>query len=402
MIHGPCGPFNMNSPCMQNGKCSKGFQKLFTIATQSGQDGYPKYRRRSPDDGGQTFQLRKSDNRMVTIDNRWIVPYSPLLLRVFDCHINIELCHSVKAIQYICSYINKGSDQAAFSVELRVEIKAFQNGRYISSSESAWRIFGFTIHERSPAIFQLSVHLENDQRVYFTDQNARERLENVRNTTLMAFFKLCHRDEFEKTLLYIEVPSYYTFTNNRFNRRKQGEPIVQYPGIKKSNVLGRVYTVHPNLKTVDDVIHPTYQRACQVLGLLQDESHWNSTLEEADLFQSVSNLRELFVTMIAFCHIANLTELWEDHKNNMSLDILQQERHRSGNHDLAVTPYILNKTLILIENDLLKISGKKLSDFNMESPLRTDDNDNNLSNSLEIIYMAKQRLPGQLVIIIYD
>ncbi|XP_060873898.1 ATP-dependent DNA helicase pif1-like [Metopolophium dirhodum] len=61
----------------------------------------------------------------------------------------------------------------------------------------------------------------------------------------------------------------------------------------------------------------------------------------------------------------------------MSLDILQQERHRSGNHDLAVTPYILNKTLILIENDLLKISGKKLSDFNMESPLQTDDNDNN-------------------------
>jgi len=61
----------------------------------------------------------------------------------------------------------------------------------------------------------------------------------------------------------------------------------------------------------------------------------------------------------------------------MSLDILQQKRHRSGNRYLAVIPYILNKTLILIENDLLKISGKKLSDFNMESPLRTDDNDNN-------------------------
>jgi hypothetical protein len=52
----------------------------------------------------------------------------------------------------------------------------------------------------------------------------------------------------------------------------------------------------------------------------------------------------------------------------MSLDILQQERHRSGNRNLAVIPYILNKTLILIENDLLKISEKKLSDFNMESP----------------------------------
>jgi hypothetical protein len=61
-----------------------------------------------------------------------------------------------------------------------------------------------------------------------------------------------------------------------------------------------------DLKTVNDVIHPTFQRACQGLGMLHDESHWNSTLEEAALFQSVSNLRELFVTMIAFCQITNL------------------------------------------------------------------------------------------------
>jgi len=186
----------------------------------------------------------------------------------------------------------------------------------------------------------------------------------------MDFFELCSRDEFAKTLVHIEVLSYYTFTNYLFNRRKQGEPIAQYSGVKKSNVIGRVYIVHPSnvecyylrmllhyvhgptsfldLKTVDDVIHHTFQRSCQALGLLQDESHWNSILEEAALFQSVSNLRELFVTMLAFRHITNLTELWENHKNNMSLDILQQERHRSRNRDLAVTPYILNKTLILM------------------------------------------------------
>ncbi|XP_050065240.1 uncharacterized protein LOC126554195 [Aphis gossypii] len=156
-------------------------------------------------------------------------------------------------------------------------------------------------------IFQLSIHLENGKSVYFTDQNARERLENVRNTTLMVFFELCSHDEFAKTLLYIEVPSYYTFTNNRFNRIKQREPIVEYPGVKKSNVLGQVYIIHPSnveyyylrmlllhvrgptlfldLKTVDDVIHPTFQRAGKALDLLQDESHWNSTLEEAALNQ---------------------------------------------------------------------------------------------------------------------
>lgn len=70
MIHGPCEPFNMNSLCMQNENCSKGFPKLFTIVTQSRQVGYPKCRCRSPDDNGQTFQHRKSSNHIVTINNR--------------------------------------------------------------------------------------------------------------------------------------------------------------------------------------------------------------------------------------------------------------------------------------------------------------------------------------------
>jgi len=51
----------------------------------------------------------------------------------------------------------------------------------------------------------LAVHLENGQRVYYNEQNAHERIKNVKNTTLMAFFELCTRNDFAKTLLYIEV-----------------------------------------------------------------------------------------------------------------------------------------------------------------------------------------------------
>ena len=46
MIHGPCGRMNMNSPCMKNGKCTKHFPKEYWLETQTGEDGYPKCRRR--------------------------------------------------------------------------------------------------------------------------------------------------------------------------------------------------------------------------------------------------------------------------------------------------------------------------------------------------------------------
>ena len=55
----------------------------------------------------------------VTIDNKWVVPYCPLLLKIFNVHIIVEFCNSVKSIKYICKYstFNKGSDQTVFGLE---------------------------------------------------------------------------------------------------------------------------------------------------------------------------------------------------------------------------------------------------------------------------------------------
>lgn len=108
MIHGPCGQMNSSAPCMKDNVCTKRFPKLLVNETQSGLDGYPLYRRRSQKEGGYTTTI-KCNKIDVSIDNSWIVPYSPILCKIFKAHINVEYCHSVKSIKYICKYICKGT-----------------------------------------------------------------------------------------------------------------------------------------------------------------------------------------------------------------------------------------------------------------------------------------------------
>ncbi|XP_073425243.1 uncharacterized protein [Dendrobates tinctorius] len=140
LIHSPCGSLSKKSPCMIDCRCSKHYPRSLVQETQTGQDGYPVYRRRKPGDGGFTAKLKMhvgSSLQEIEIDNRWVVPYNPLLSKIFQAHINVESCHSVK---YICKYVHKGSDQAVFELQkngpIIDEVEAFQMGRYISSNEA--------------------------------------------------------------------------------------------------------------------------------------------------------------------------------------------------------------------------------------------------------------------------
>ena len=57
MVYGPCSCINHNSPCMQDGRCSKKYQKQYIAKTQLGADSYPLYKRSNPDDGRQVSNI---------------------------------------------------------------------------------------------------------------------------------------------------------------------------------------------------------------------------------------------------------------------------------------------------------------------------------------------------------
>ncbi|GMF48414.1 unnamed protein product [Phytophthora fragariaefolia] len=166
IMHGPCGPANPDSPCMKDGKCTKGFPKPLLEVTQANLDGFPLYRRRRREPGVLIFKDRQYDNETV---NQWVVPYNAYLCQKYDCHINVEVCTTIGAIKYLYKYVYKGSDRAVLTIEAGRdpseprsepnEILRFLNARYISPVEAAMRLLTYEIQGKTHAVTTLTVHL---------------------------------------------------------------------------------------------------------------------------------------------------------------------------------------------------------------------------------------------------
>jgi hypothetical protein len=125
MMHGPCGTLNPSCPCtVGHRSCKNHYPCPFYEATSQGKDSYPIYRRRND---GCMLKVRGH-----YLDNQWVVPYNPFLLRTFNCHINVEACESIKSVKYLFKYIYKGYDRA--SVVMRETDKVDEKGTLMRSS----------------------------------------------------------------------------------------------------------------------------------------------------------------------------------------------------------------------------------------------------------------------------
>ena len=226
MLHGPCGVLNPDCSCMfKEGKkikeCSKKYPMPYSkYTTQNQQMNKPQYRRRSPADGGRTItQYCRATQREVTMDNRWVVPFNPYLLRKFDCHLNLEIVASVMGIKYITKYLTKGSDRVMVEnsdgTMAEDEIQTFINARYITASMALGHIFGLSICEISPSVVKLSLHLPHQQPVYLTEnRTAQEAMEKAKVTSLTRFFELNSQDPEARKFCYMDILQHYSWNES--------------------------------------------------------------------------------------------------------------------------------------------------------------------------------------------
>lgn len=154
---------------MKNGSCKNHYPKAFSEHTVHGEDSYPYYRRR---DNGRKIKVRRHE-----LDNRWVIPHNSYLLALIDCHINVEICSTLKLVKYLYKYVFKGPDLINFKITDQDsssnvdEISDFQKGRWISPPEALWRIYEFCLNEMTPSVYTLQVHLPDQQYIYF-DKNS--------------------------------------------------------------------------------------------------------------------------------------------------------------------------------------------------------------------------------------
>lgn len=307
--------------------------------------GFPVYRRR-----GTGLSVKKKG---VDLDNQYVVPYNRDLLVRFHCHSNLEVCNSSRSLKYLFKYCLKGHDTATMILRKKQEnnqdgsstskprttdeIKNFLDGRYICASEAAWRLLGFDIHHRFPAVEGLPVHLEGEKSVSFKQHdNLKDGAEKAKKrcSKLEGWFEENKNIPEAKEYTYPQFPQFFTWKPDlcKWKVRERGTVFGRLSDVHASSgetfflrmILMHVKgaTSYRDLRTVNGVLYNSFKEACDALGLLKDDRQWHTAMSENTIHAMPYQLRQLFVFILSNNQVADPLKLWQEHWKAMADDVL--------------------------------------------------------------------------------
>lgn len=274
------------------------------------------------------------------------------------------------------------------------EIEEYLNARYLSAGEAAWRIMGFHITSKEPAVTSLPVHLPEytGRRQYNRKDSSESRmslLDRYFHRPAGSFMQQGIERHF-KDLTYVEYFSLFRLAKyDPLNSAKSSyymeRPNTEQSPLKhvilrdeKNRHIARLQTVRPSagdvfyLRTilhhiplesfldglmVGNAIHNTYQEAASAHGLFDNEDEATQAMSEAiKNLRTPRQLRVLFVHLLVNEVIASPIQFWNLFNNKMKLDF--QLAHNNSNE--LGTSYALHDIA-----DMLREYGKELDDFGL-------------------------------------
>ena len=213
--------------------------------------------------------------------------------------------------------------------------------RYVSPPEACWKIFAFPMHVRSPAVERLYFHLENQQHVYWTDDQqigevlSKNTIKESMFTAWMHSNKIC---SYGRDLTYHQYISRFVYVARKrcWQPRKQGNTIGRLIWVPPS--AGELFYLrmmlstakgaqsYSDIRTVNGLVYPTFREACFAKGFLGSDQEFISALQEANNWGTAHYLRKLFVKLLFMNTMDRPEYVWQQTWQWMADDIIFNHR----------------------------------------------------------------------------
>jgi hypothetical protein len=122
-------------------------------------------------------------------------------------------------------------------------------------------------------------------------------------------------------------------------------------------------TSYKHLQTMDGREHDTFKDACIAMGLLADDNEWHQALEEADVWASGRQLRDMFASMLMFCEVTNPRQLCDAHWESLSDDIEAMACCERVDPIVTLSEDALKDRALCEIDQVLMRNGHRLEDF---------------------------------------
>jgi hypothetical protein len=333
MIHGPfCGDMRPTARCRQKNplQCRFRFSKARQESTVICDNQFPLYRRR---------QRHTAVVKGHVISDEWVVPHNALLLLRYRCHVNLEVVSHMKVTKYCYKYVFKKPDEATIVLD---QIEHYISSRVLSAGEAVWRILGLRLHQESPPVFRLDLHLPQQHTVCVNVGSLDDVARNVatQTTTLLQWFLLNQRDPgarqfkcnpydcshnvtFLTIIRYSEIPRHYVWVNASWQQRQRDTRSVgriYVTGFHDSELfylrrllcIVRGATSWHDIRSFLGISYPTFKETCSARGMLLDDGEYIDAMHAICATAcSVDSLRHQFVCMLVHCTPSNAATMFE-------------------------------------------------------------------------------------------
>ncbi|KAI9107858.1 hypothetical protein K1719_021194 [Acacia pycnantha] len=141
-------------------------------------------------------------------------------------------------------------------------------------------------------------------------------------------------DPFARTLTYSQFPNYFTFVREKriWKHRERGFSVGRLG--HSTPAQGELYYLrllltkvrgpknYEDIRTVNQIVYPTFREACYALGLLDDDNEYIDAIKEAAPWASGNYLRKFFTSMLLSHSLSQPGIVWEKTKDIICEDLL--------------------------------------------------------------------------------